>query len=364
MRRLILLAALLLMLHPGALAADPAEALLEKAGLSKLEALSESLGGPDVREAARAVLSGELPIDRELPALALRQLCEAVKVALLPALSVLAVPVLAALSLGMVLGADSGPLTLLCRLSAVYGLGRQCAAAMAVARSGMSVAVRIADTAAPVVAAALTLTGRAAAGATLTPLSAICADAVENALIGWGLPLCGVAATVAAGGNLSGRFRLDGLFRLICRTVTWGVGMTIAAFVGVMALQGRLAATRDGVSSQALRQALRGLVPLIGGSVSDSSGALAQTAVAVRGAVGATGLLITLATAAQPALKLGAHMLSLKLASALLEPVADPAITRIAGCYGEIARVLMALYAGSVLLTALLAGAGLGLLGF
>jgi stage III sporulation protein AE len=364
MRRLILLAALLLMLHPGALAADPAEALLEKAGLSDLESLSESLGGPDVREAARAVLSGELPIDRDLPALALRQLCEAVKVALLPALSVLAVPVLAALSLGMVLGADSGPLTLLCRLSAVYGLGRQCAAAMAVARSGMSVAVRIADTAAPVVAAALTLTGRAAAGATLTPLSAICADAVGNALVNWGLALCGVAAIVAAGGNLSGRFRLDGLFRLICRAITWGVGMLIAAFVGVMALQGRLAATRDGASSQALRQALRGMIPLIGGSVSDSSGTLAETAVAVRGAVGATGLLIVLGTAADPALKLGANMLSLKLASALLEPVADPGIARIAACYGEIARVLLALYAGSVMLTALLAGAGLGLLGF
>jgi len=364
MRRLILLAVLLLMLHPGAMAMDSAEALLEKAGFSDLETLSESLGGPDVREAARAVLSGELPIDRDLPATALRQLCEAVRRALMPALSVLAVPVLVALSLGIVLGTDRGPLTLLCRLSAVYGLGRQCAAAMAVARSGMHVAVRIADTAAPVVSAALTLTGRAAAGATLTPLSAICADAVGNALIGWGLPLCGVAAIVAAGGNLSGRFRLDRLFRLICRTVTWGTGMLIAAFVGVMALQGRLAATRDGVSSQALRQALRGLVPLIGGSISDSSGALAETAFAVRSAVGATGLLIVLGTAAQSALKLGAHMLSLKLASALLEPVADQGITRIAACYGEIARVLMALYAGSVLLTALLAGAGLGLLGF
>ena len=364
MRRLILLAALLLLLHPEALAADPAEALLEKAGLSDLEALSESLGGPNVREAARAALSGELRIGKDLPATALRQLREAVKGALLPALSVLTVPVLAALSLGMVLGTDSGPLTLLCRLSAVYGLGRQYAAAMAVARGGMRVAVRIADTAAPVVSAALTLTGRATAGATLTPLSAICADAVANALIGWGLPLCGVAAVVAAGGNLSERFRLDGLFRLICRAVTWGVGMLIAAFVGVMVLQGRLAATRDGASSQALRQALRGLIPLIGGSVSDSSGALEETAVAVRGAVGATGLLIVLGTAADPALKLGANMLSLKLASALLEPVADRGITRIAASYGEIARVLLALYAGSVLLTALLAGAGLGLLGF
>lgn len=364
MRRLILVTALLLLLHPAALAAEPAEALLDRIGFSDLEALSDSLGGPDVRETARAVLSGELPITRDLPAMVLRQLGEAVKGALLPALSVLAAPVLAALSLGMALGADSGPLTLLCRLSAVYGLGRQCAAAMAVARDGMRVAVRIADTAAPVVAAALTLTGRPAAGTTLTPLSAICADAVGNGLIGLGLPLCGVAAIVAAGGNLSERFRLDRLFRLICGAVTWSVGMMIAAFVGVMALQGRLAATRDGVSSQTLRQALRGLVPLIGGSVSDSAGALAETAAAVRGAVGVTGLMILLETAARPALKLGGHMLSLKLASAFLEPVADPGITRIAACYAQIARVLLALYAGSAMLTALLAGAGLGLLGY
>jgi hypothetical protein len=61
MRRLILLAALLSLLHPWALAADPAEALLEKAGLSDLEALSESLGGPDVRQVVLAALS-ERPV--------------------------------------------------------------------------------------------------------------------------------------------------------------------------------------------------------------------------------------------------------------------------------------------------------------
>lgn len=364
MRRLILLAALLMLLHPVAMGEDPAGALLEKVGFSRLEALAESLDGPDAREIARAVLSGEMPIGKALPAEVLRRMGEAVRDALLPALGTLAVPVLATLALGLVLGSDNGPLTLLCRLSAVYGLGRQCAAAIAVARSGMEVAARIADTAAPVVAATLTLTGRAAAGATLTPLSAICADAVGNALVAWGLPLCGVAAIVAAGGSLSDRFRLDRLFRLICGAVTWSVGMLVAAFVGLMAFQGRLAAARDGATSQTLRQALRGLIPLIGGTVSDASGALAETALTVRSAVGATGLLIVLGIAVGPALKLGAHMLSLKLASALIEPVADPGITRIAAGYGEIARLLLALYAGSALLAALLSGAGLGWLGF
>ena len=248
MRRLIMLTALLMLLHPTAMGEDPAGALLEKVGFSRLEALAESLDGPDAKAVAQAVLSGEMPIGEALPAEALRRIGEAVRAALLPALGALAVPVLVTLALGLVLGSDNGPLTLLCRLSVVYGLGRQCAAAMAVARSGMEVAARIADTVAPVVAAALSMTGRAAAGATLTPLSAICADGIENAMIAWGLPLCGVAAIVAAGGSLSDRFRLDRLFRLICGAVTWGVGMLVAAFVGLMAFQGRLAAARDGTS--------------------------------------------------------------------------------------------------------------------
>ena len=81
-------------------------------------------------------------------------------------------------------------------------------------------------------------------------------------------------------------------------------------------------------------------------------------------AVGATGVVIALGTAVKPALCLAAHMLSLKLASAIIEPVADPGIVRITACYGEIGRLLLALYAGSVLLVVLLAGAGLGLMGF
>ena len=364
MRRLMLLAALLMLLHPPALGDERAGALLDRVGFSRLEALSGALGGPDARGVAEAVLAGKLPIPKDLPAAVLRRVAGAVREALLPALSALAAPVLVTLALGMVVGADAGPLVLLCRLTAVYSLGRQCSAAMDVARRGMGAAARLANTAAPVVAAALSLTGRPASAATLTPLTAICADGIENALMAWGLPLCGVAAIVAAGGSLSERFRLDRLFRLICGAVTWGTGTLIAAFVGLMALQGRLAAARDGASAQAVGQALRGLIPLIGGSMSDSSGALVESALAVRGAVGATGLLVALGIAVQPALGLGAHMLSLKLASALIEPVADPGITRIAGCYGEISRLLLALYAASALLAALIAGAGLGLLGF
>ena len=115
----------------------------------------------------------------------------------------------------------------------------------------------------------------------------------------------------------------------------------LAAFVGLMTLEGRLAAARDGASVQAVRQALKGLIPGIGNSVTDSSGALLESALTVRNAVGATGLLIALTAAVKPALALMAHMLSVKVASALIEPVADPGIVRVTACYGEIGRLLL-----------------------
>ena len=364
MKRWMLWAALIMLLCPGARGEAPAQALLDQTGFSGLVDLSKALDGPDVRRIAGEVLSGRLAIRRDLPGAALRRFASAAKEALLSALSALAVPVLVTLALRMVLGAEDGPMVLLCRLACVFSLGKQCAAAMEAAREGMAVAARIANAAAPVVASALSLTGRAATSATLTPMAAVCADGIENALIAWGLPACGIAAVVAAGGSLSDSFRLDRLFKLISGAVTRGVCLLIAAFVGMMALQGRLAAARDGASVQAVRQALKGLIPLIGGSIGDSSAVLLESAAAVRNAVGVAGLMIVLSAAAGPAVRLGAHMLSMKLASALVEPVADSGITRIAAGFGEIARLQLALYAGSVLLSGLVVGAGLGLLGF
>ena len=74
MKRLFLLAVLLLLLIPGALSEESAGVLLDKAGFAELEALSEALDGPNVREIAGMALSGKLPVSRDIPAQALRRL--------------------------------------------------------------------------------------------------------------------------------------------------------------------------------------------------------------------------------------------------------------------------------------------------
>ena len=275
---------------------------------------------------------------------------------LLEALSILAGPVLATLCLRALLGRCDGALALLCRLACAVGLAGCCASAMKLAREAMSLSSRVANVAAPVLAAALSMTGAGMSSALVSPASALCVGIIEDVLIGPGLTLCAFSAVIASGSGLSDRLRLHRLFRLVCRSVVWGLRLMTGLFMALLAVEGRIAAIQDSAASRALRQALRGLIPFIGTSVSDTSGALVETAAALRGTVGVTGMILAASVCARPLVKLIANTLSMKLASAIVEPLADPGISRLTANLADVSGLMVALCAASVLMVLLLCG--------
>lgn len=354
--KLVSLLLLALLLAPGALALDAREALLDSVGLEALDAPDLGTGDMSAREIARRALAGEFTLDADLPLRAVRSVASGVRDGLTEALRLLAPPVLAILLVRLLLGRRHSALVLLCRLVCAAALLTRLAGALVELRSDMARVGRILDAVVPVLSAALALTGSGAASAMLTPASTLCAGALEDALAQWGLTLCALAAIVASAGNLSDHFRLDRLFALLRSAVTRGVALLVAAFVGMLALEGRLAAAQDAGSARAIGSALAGLIPIIGSQVSASGDALVDSALAVKSAVGAAGMLVVFGACAERLLKLAVLLLSVRLAAAVIEPVADPGIARMTWCYGEVARMLMAIYAGGVMLVMLLAG--------
>ena len=81
-----------------------------------------------------------------------------------------------------------------------------------------------------------------------------------------------------------------------------------------------------------------------------------ETAAALRGTVGVTGMALAICACVHPMAKLIARALSLKLASALMEPLADPGISRMTAGLAEVSGLLVALCAVSVLMVLLLCG--------
>ncbi len=352
--------ALLLALHPAARALDAMDALLGRTGFDRLEALADELELPDIRNLASRAMEGKLDVGEGSIRRALEGLARRLRASLVDTLCVLAAPVVASLCLRLLLGGGNGALALLCRLACACGLARGCASAMDLAGTVMALSARVAGTAAPVLVAAMSLTGGSACAGLLSPVAVLCVDIIEKALSGIGLPLCAAAAAVAVGGGLSDRLRLDGLFRLICSVAVWGVRLLVGMFVVLQSVEGRLAMLQDSALSRALRQALQGMIPFIGSSVSNSAGALVESAAMARGVVGVAGMLLAILACACPVTRLLAYMLSLKIASAVMEPVAEPGVTAMVAGFGQISRILLALCAASVVLVAVLCGTCLG----
>ena len=155
-----------------------------------------------------------------------------------------------------------------------------------------------------------------------------------------------VAAVVAASANLSDHFQLNRLFALLGRTVTAIVRLLMAGFAALMAMEGLLTSGQDGAAVRVVGRAPQGALPIVGGQLADSAGALEDSAALLRGAVGVAGMAAVLAACAGPAIRLAVSMAALQLAAAVLEPVADPGVVRLIGHFSRLNRVLLSICSG------------------
>ena len=333
---------------------------MDRAGYARLEALARELNVTWMGEAVGRALSGEMLVDANAVQGALRRAARAVRNGLMEALKRIAVPALATALLSLLPGRRNEAMALLCRLACAAALAAPCAEALRAAGDMLSRSTRVTDALAPVLAAAMALTGEGAASAMLTPASALLTEISQGLLLGLGLPLCAVAAAVNVAGGLSAHRRMDRLFALIRRMAVWGMGALVGLVGALLMAEGRIAAAQDAASVRAVGFTLRSLIPFVGSGIADSAGALIQSAAIARSAIGTAGMALALSACAGPLVRLTVYMLSLKLAAAAIEPVADAGIVRITCGYGDVAGMLLAVCAAGAMLNVLLCGLCLG----
>lgn len=99
--------------------------------------------------------------------------------------------------------------------------------------------------------------------------------------------------------------------------LTWGLKAVLYLFSGYMAITRVISGTADAAAVKAAKLAISGVVPVVGGMLSDASEAVLAGAGTVKGAVGLYGLLALLAIWIEPFLKIGIPYWMLKLTAAL-----------------------------------------------
>ena len=343
-----------------------AEGLLDEAGFEGLREYALSETGFDAGQFIEGLLNGDFIYTVETLKTAMGSAIDNVRNEI-ASLAVELMPiVLISVALKVFLGArpaTSVMADLTCTLACGWTLYRRFMTAHEVTEALLSRLGEAVHTLAPVLTACAALTGASATASLMAPLSAEGADLMEWMLKDLGLRLCAAMGAVALAGSLSRRLPLYHLFGLMRSAVRWLLGACVLLVSALAAVQGGMSAARDTATIRVARTAVENLVPVIGGGVSDSVGALTVSAGVLRQAVGLTGVAVIVCTCAAPLLSLAAGMLSVRLSAALLEPMCEAPVIALIGRYGQLMELLLAMGVGAVLIAALLSGGLLACVG-
>ncbi|MBE6958534.1 MAG: stage III sporulation protein AE [Ruminococcaceae bacterium] len=169
----------------------------------------------------------------------------------------------------------------------------------------------------PVMTAALASQGGATGAAALYAGTAAF-DAVLSTLIAKVLvPLVYVFLALGVAVSVSSEELLKKLRDFVKWLMSWGLKTVLYIFTGYLAITGVITGTVDATAVKAAKLTISGVVPVVGGILSDASEAVILSAGVMKNAVGIYGLLVILAIWIAPFLQLGIQFLLLKLTAAL-----------------------------------------------
>ncbi len=171
----------------------------------------------------------------------------------------------------------------------------------------------------PVMTGALASQGGAATSAALYAGTAIF-DAVLTGVISHLLvPMLYIYLTLVVAASATGEKMLGSLGNSLRWLLTWCLKMVLYIFTGYIAITGVVSGTADAAALRATKLTMAGMIPVVGGILSDASEAVIVGAGVMKSAAGVYGMLALVAICITPFLRIGVLYLMLKLTAALCE---------------------------------------------
>lgn len=143
-------------------------------------------------------------------------------------------------------------------------------------------------------------------------------DAVLGTLISWALvPMIYIYLVLSVSNAALEEDLLEKLQKFVKWLCSWSLKIILYVFTGYMTITGVISGTADQTALKATKLTISGMVPVVGGILSDASETILISAGTVKNAVGVYGLIALIATAIGPFLRIGVQYLLLKITASV-----------------------------------------------
>ncbi len=151
------------------------------------------------------------------------------------------------------------------------------------------------------------------------------------------IPLIFLVTVLNIVNNISDKVQLTKLSGFIKQICTWGLGLILTVFIGIVSIQGSMGAVVDGVTSKTAKYALGTFVPVVGKYLADAADTVVGCTLIIKNASGLITMIGIIIICLAPLLKILAVIILYKLACAFVEPISDKKITN---CLNDMAGSL------------------------
>ena len=205
----------------------------------------------------------------------------------------------------------------------------------------------------PVMTAALAASGGAGTSAALyggtAIFSALLTSIIQKAFI----PLLYIFIALCVANRVIGEDVLNSLKQFLKWLMTWTLKLVLYVFTGFITITGVVSGSADAMSLKAAKITISGMIPVVGGIISDASEAILVGAGVMKSAAGIYGTFAFLAICIGPILKITLHCVLLRITAALCSVVGSKAQTGIVEDFSQCMNLILAA-TGSVCLLLLI----------
>lgn len=198
----------------------------------------------------------------------------------------------------------------------------------------------------PILLTFLTAIGGSVSASVYQPAMALLTGMIINVFTYVLLPLFIFSVAMSIVSNLSNNIKLDKFTSFFNSTFKWITGLIFTIFTAFVSIQGLTAGSIDGISMRTMKYALKSYIPMLGGYISDGMGLVLASSNLIKNAVGASGLIMLLATVISPLLELVLFMLALKLIAGIVEPLGNKQIASFVSMLAKSVVLLIVILVG------------------
>ena len=169
----------------------------------------------------------------------------------------------------------------------------------------------------PVMTGALAAQGHAATSGALYMGTAFCDALLSTVIERFMLPAVYAFYALSVAARALGEASIGKMKDSLKSSMVWILKIILSVFTGYMTISGAVSGSTDALAMKAAKLTISGMVPVVGGILSDASEAVLVSSAVMKNAAGIYGILAIIAIAIGPFIRLGIQYLLVKLTACI-----------------------------------------------